>query len=102
MLRYSQSQQQWEIIYIYIAAYLTQRKLNTYQTIAYLLEKQDSIPNAKNITKNLSKTHMKQSAESNSFEKFKVIASLPILCPSFRFFLKKEFSENPVNQEMKN
>ena len=45
---------------------------------------------------------MKQSAESNSFEKFKVIASLPILCPSFRFFLKEEFSENPVNQEMKN
>ena len=41
---------------------------------------------------NLSKTHMEQSVESNFLKKFKVIASLPILCPYFRFFfLKKRF-----------
>ena len=42
-----------------------------------------------------------ESVESNSFEKFKAIASLPILCPFFRFLLKKkeDFSENPVNLE---
>ena len=44
---------------------------------------------------------MKQSVESNSFEKFKVIASLPILYLYFRFFfLKKRFlrkSSKPGN-----
>ena len=44
---------------------------------------------------------MKQSVESNSFEKFKVIASLPILYIYFRFFfLKKRFlrkSSKPGN-----
>ena len=41
---------------------------------------------------------MEQSVESNSFEKFKAIASLAILCPYFFFFFKKkDFSENPVN-----
>ena len=35
---------------------------------------------------------MEQSVESNSFKKFKAIASLPILCPYFRSFLfKKRF-----------
>ena len=44
---------------------------------------------------------MKQSVESNSFEKFKVIASLPILYLYFRFFFfKTDFSENPANLEM--
>ena len=42
---------------------------------------------------------MEQSFESNSFKKFKVIASLPILGPYFTYiyFLKNDFSENPVN-----
>ena len=44
---------------------------------------------------------MEQTVESSSFEKFKAIASLPILGPYFRFFLKKQdFSENPVNLDM--
>ena len=35
---------------------------------------------------------MEQSLEPNSFEKFKAIASLPILHPYFRlFFIKKRF-----------
>ena len=34
---------------------------------------------------------MEQSVESNFFKKFKAIASLPILRPYFRFFLKKRF-----------
>ena len=37
---------------------------------------------------------MEQSVKSNSFEKFKVIASLPIPHSCFRFF-KKDFLENP-------
>ena len=41
MIGYPQSQLQWEIVHI--AAYLTQRKLNTQQTIAYSSEKQDKI-----------------------------------------------------------
>ena len=48
MIGYPQSQLQWEIVQI--AAYLTQRKLNTQQTIAYPLEKQDKI--LKNKPKN--------------------------------------------------
>ena len=41
---------------------------------------------------------MEQSVESNFFKKFKAIASLLILRPYFRFFLKKKgFSENPVD-----
>ena len=45
---------------------------------------------------------MEQSVESNFFKKFKVIASLPTLRPYFSFFvfLKKDFSENPVNLNM--
>ena len=34
---------------------------------------------------------MEQSLESNSFEKFKAIALLPILRPYLRFFLRKRF-----------
>ena len=45
MIEYPQSQVQWEIVHI--AAYLTQRKLNTQQTIAYPSEKQDKIPKNK-------------------------------------------------------
>ena len=44
---------------------------------------------------------MEQSVESNFFKKFKATASLSILRPYFRFFfLKKDFSENPVNLDM--
>ena len=35
---------------------------------------------------------MKQSVESNSFDKIKTIASLSILRPYFRFFFKKRFT----------
>ena len=44
---------------------------------------------------NLSKPRMEQSVESHSFEKFKAIAPLPILCLYFRFFFvkKKDFSQ---------
>ena len=44
---------------------------------------------------NLSKTRIEQSMESNSFEKFKVIASLPILRPYFSgvFFKKRKISQ---------
>ena len=42
---------------------------------------------------NLSKTHMEQSVEPNFLKKFKVIASLPILCPYFRFYLKRKISQ---------
>ena len=45
MTGYPQSHPQWEIVHI--AAYLTQRKLNTQQIIAYPLEKQDNIPKNK-------------------------------------------------------
>ena len=41
MIGYPQSQLQWEVILI--AAYLTQRKLNTQQIIADPSEKQDKI-----------------------------------------------------------
>ena len=34
---------------------------------------------------------MEHSVESNSFERFQAIASLPILCPYFRLFLKNWF-----------
>ena len=51
MIGYPQSQLQWEIVHI--AAYLTQRKLNTQQIIAYPSEKQD------NIQKNKPKKKMK-------------------------------------------
>ena len=45
---------------------------------------------------------MEQSVESNYLKKFKAIASLPILCPYFRFFFfeNKGFSENPVNLDI--
>ena len=43
---------------------------------------------------------MEQSVESNSFEKFKEVASLSILGPHFRFFLEKDFSEKSVNLDM--
>ena len=42
---------------------------------------------------------MEQSVKSNFFNKFKVIASLPILRPYFRL-KKKDFAENPVNLDM--
>ena len=44
------------------------------------------------LKSNLCKTCMELSVEFNSFEKFKTIASLPILCPYFRyfFFFKKK------------
>ena len=45
MIEYPQSQLQWEIAHI--VANLTQRKLNTQQTIAYPSEKQDEIPKIK-------------------------------------------------------
>ena len=38
--------------------------------------------------------------ESDFFKKFKVITSLSILRPNFRFFFKEVFSENPVNLDM--
>ena len=37
-----------------------------------------------------SETHMEQSVESNFFEKFEAIESLPILRPYFRFFFWKK------------
>ena len=46
---------------------------------------------------------MEQSVESNFFKKFKVIASLPVLGPYFRFKKKKKkkyFSEIPANLHM--
>ena len=46
---------------------------------------------------------MEQSVESYSFEKFKAIASLPILFPSFRFKKKKRFhrkSSQPGNRNL--
>ena len=45
MIGYPQSQLLWEIVHI--AAYLTQRKLNTQEIIAYTSEKQDKIPKTK-------------------------------------------------------
>ena len=70
-----------------------------------------TLPKAKNLNllhhvtlrPNLSKTHIEQSVESNFFKNFKVIASLPILHPYFRFFyiyVSKDFSENPINLDM--
>ena len=53
MIGYPQSQLQWEIVHI--AAYLTQRKLNTQQTIAYSSEKQDKIQKNKPKNKKLNK-----------------------------------------------
>ena len=53
MIEYLQSHLQWEIVHI--AAYLTQRKLNTQQIIAYPWEKQDKIP--KNKTKKKSQNN---------------------------------------------
>ena len=47
---------------------------------------------------------MEQSVESNFFQKFKTTASLPILDPVSDFFFKKkkkDFSENPVNLDMR-
>ena len=35
-------------------------------------------------------------ADSNSFEKFKAIASRPILCPYFRFFLQKRLLKKSI------
>ena len=55
MIRYPQSQLQWEIVHI--AAYLTQRKL-TQQIIAYPSEKQDKIP--KNKPKKRPKRRLKK------------------------------------------
>ena len=53
------------------------------------------------LKSNISKqTCMEQSVESNSLEKFKAIASLPILRPYNSSFFKKDFSENPVNLDM--
>ena len=44
---------------------------------------------------------MKQSVESNFFENFKAIASLSILLPYFKSFIKKkDFPKNPVNLDM--
>ena len=46
---------------------------------------------------------MEQSVESNSFEKFKAIASrtLPILfAHNSDIFFKKRFSKNPANMDM--
>ena len=43
---------------------------------------------------------MEQSVESNSFEKFTVIAPLPILIFQIFFVKKKDFSEDPVNLNM--
>ena len=47
---------------------------------------------------------MEQSVESNSFEKFKAIASLPIawyFAHISEIFCKKGFSENPVNLDIR-
>ena len=44
---------------------------------------------------------MEKSVEFNSFEKFKKIASLPILGPYFRLFFRKVFSENPVSLDIR-
>ena len=38
--------------------------------------------------------------EHNSFEKFEAMALLLILASYFRFFLKKDFLQNPVNLDM--
>ena len=54
MIGYPQSQLQWEIVHI--AANLSQRKLNTQQTIAYPSEKQDEIPKIKPKTTSTIKT----------------------------------------------
>ena len=54
MIRYPQSQLQWEIVHI--AAYLTQKKL-TQQIIAYPSEKQDKIPKNKPKQKKLSENN---------------------------------------------
>ena len=43
---------------------------------------------------------MEQSIGPNFFEKFKAIVSTAHTSPYFRFFLKKEFSENPVNLDI--
>ena len=40
---------------------------------------------------------MEQSVNSNSINRFKAIASTAHASPIFQSFLKKEFSENPVN-----
>ena len=43
---------------------------------------------------------MEQSVRSNFFKKFKAVASLPPYFANISdFFLKKDFSENPVNLE---
>ena len=46
----------------------------------------------------LSKTHMEQSMEFNSFEKFK--EKFKILAHISDIILKKDFSENPVSLDM--
>ena len=44
---------------------------------------------------------MEHPVDSNSFKKFKAIASLPILFAHIPdFFFKKDFSESPVNLDM--
>ena len=43
---------------------------------------------------------MEQSVESDSFEKFKAIASLPIPFAHISDLKKKDFSENPINLDM--
>ena len=46
---------------------------------------------------------MEQSVESNSFEKFKAITSLPTRTWSiFQIFFRKDFPENPVNLDIGN
>ena len=47
---------------------------------------------------NLSKTHMEQSMEFNSFEKFK--EKLKSFAHISDILFKKDFSENPVNLDM--
>ena len=55
MIEYLQSHLQWEIVHI--AAYLTQRKLNTQPITVYPSEKQDNI--SKNKPKKKKKSHQK-------------------------------------------
>ena len=80
MIGYPQNQLQWEIVLI--AAYVTQRKLNSQQIIAYPSEKQD------NISKNKKKNFFFKAENTCQFLKTTVTVLYNIFCLRRVYFSK--------------